>query len=328
MKFILTTALKIILWSIIVFIPVCLFITLFAVSEKNIPLWNIGIRNVAVMARYYLMPSLAISYIISALMTAAFIDKVRVRSIIMLHIPAVLAGLVMFGGLQLAQGKRYPLPIVRGKMTLGPAVFLKKDVFNQAGERSLLVREDAKKKSTVLLYDRRNNNLLFTQDKIAIDEKSRNLVISFGGGRTLKRESIPFKNLGEQKLFKNPVALIYASKVREAVSYVKGSLDGLAPRDAFIFLSAFLLSIIMIAIPLGFALNDAGWAFSGITGVVVTLVLLPYLCWGVFRALEAADLRATLLAKYSYLFPCIILGAIGIFMDILLKVSLKTRPAK
>jgi hypothetical protein len=90
--------------------------------------------------------------------------------------------------------------------------------------------------------------------------------------------------------------------------------------DKFLFLGTLYLSLLMISIPLTYALNDGGWGFSGIIGVIFILIVLPFFYGVSLRTMQTFNINIPLLARFSYLLPSIIFGFIGILIDIAVKV--------
>ena len=160
MKFIFKTIFKILVLFIILIIPVGLFITFFALNQKQIPVWNIGIRNIVLFSKNYALPIITISYFIATLLTVSLIDKMKVRSIFLLHIPAVLIGVVIIGVFFLIQSNNYPLSLIEKRMYLGYRTFFKENVFNDLRERSVLLMRTDQNQFTVYLYDKVNNSLI------------------------------------------------------------------------------------------------------------------------------------------------------------------------
>ena len=128
MKFLAKSILHIIIFMLILIIPVTLFVTFFTLRIINLPLWNIGIANVLIQARKFVAPSLVISYLLATLLVVARVDKMRVKSIFMLHIPAVVVACIIGGGLFMLQERQMmtqlPGPVERD-MDLAPHRFFR-----------------------------------------------------------------------------------------------------------------------------------------------------------------------------------------------------------
>ena len=127
MKFLAKSVLNIIIFMLFLIIPVALFVTFFTLRNLNLPLWDIGIVNVLIQARKYLLPSIVINYLLATLLVVARVDKMRVKSIFMLHVPAVVVACIIGAGLFLLQERpimKNPLRSAGQDMDLAPHRFL------------------------------------------------------------------------------------------------------------------------------------------------------------------------------------------------------------
>jgi hypothetical protein len=328
MGFILTTAKKIVVRFIICLVPVALFITVFSLWSQGIPVWNIGIRNVLVTARGFFMPIVISSYLIAALLTVALLDKTKVLSILLLHIPPLIAGALIMGGAYLVQRERRPFPILKSSLTLGYRVFVRENVFNELKDRSLLLRAtDKRGRYDVFIYDRKTNRLDVFPSLEAVRGRGRSffvseaeeaLVVSQGPGR--KTVTVPYEEFrGRPVLTRNVLVGAYTKRIRDMRDLIGIHADRLAGRDRRLFYAALFLSVLMISIPLTFAFNDAGWGFSGITGALIILAALPYLYWGVFTLVWRTRLRSYMAVGFGYLYPCVLICFLGVLIDLLIK---------
>jgi len=108
MKFLVKSVINTFIFMAILIIPVTLFITFFALSNIDLPLWNIGVRNILMHAGSLLIPALVLSYLIATLLVVALVDKIRVKSIILLHVPSIILALVIGAGLYTSRGEQVP----------------------------------------------------------------------------------------------------------------------------------------------------------------------------------------------------------------------------
>ena len=137
MKFILKTALKILVLSIILIIPVGLIITCLSITQRGIPVGNLGVRNIFLYAQNYSLLIFFISYLMSSLLVTSLIDKLKVKSVIALHIPALIVGTVFAGGIYFTRYRHYPLPLGENTLKLDHKTFLREGVFNEAFKISI-----------------------------------------------------------------------------------------------------------------------------------------------------------------------------------------------
>jgi hypothetical protein len=325
MGFILKTVRKVLIRFIIFLVPVSLFIAVFSIGGQGIPVWNIGIRNVLVTARGFFLPIVITSYLIATLFTVALVDKTRVRSIVLLHIPPLIAGALIMGGAYLVQRERRPFPIVKSAVTLGYRVFVKENVFNELKDRSLLLRGAERGRYNVFIHDRRSNRLDVIPDvgsALSVDESRQALVIPQGEGKGRKALAIPYEEFhGKPVLSRNLLARVYIDKIRDMRGVIGEHSGRLPRRDRYLFYALLFLSVLMISIPLTFVFNDAGWGFSGITGALIILAALPYLYWGVFTLVWRTRLRSYMAVGYGYLYPCALICFLGVLIDLLIKMK-------
>ena len=319
---------KILLRFAVLLTPIGLFVSFLLLGRRGIPAWNIGIRNVIALALGNAAPIAIVSYLVATLLTVALIDKTKVRSIFLVHIPPILAGVIILGGLYLIQNTRRPFPLVRGALTLGRKVFIKENVFTNLKEYSLLLKEKGKDPLTLFIYDRAKNDLdvipglRFERGKpnaLYLDDRSETVVIKRKGAEIL---SFPYREFGSKPAVTGSrLVRFYAKGAGAAAKILEAHGAKLRRRDRYLFSAALLLSVLMLSIPLTFAFNDAGWGFSGLTGAVLVLAALPYVYWGVFKAFQATGLRAYLTVGYGYLFPCAILCLLGVLIDLIIKIK-------
>ena len=319
---------KILLRFAVLLTPIGLFVSFLLLGRRGIPAWNIGIRNVIALALGNAVPIAVVSYLVATLLTVALIDKTKVRSIFLLHIPPILAAVIILGGLYLIQNTRQPFPLVRGALTLGRKVFIKENVFTNLKEYSLLLEEKGKDPLTLFIYDRAKNDLdvipglRFERVKpnaLYLDDRSETVVIKRKGAEIL---SFPYREFGSKPAVTGSrLVRFYAKGAGAAAKILEAHGAKLRRRDRYLFSAALLLSVLMLSIPLTFAFNDAGWGFSGITGAVLVLAALPYVYWGVFKAFQATGLRAYLTVGYGYLTPCAILCLLGFLIDLIIKIK-------
>lgn len=319
---------KILLRFAVLLTPIGLFVSFLLLGRRGIPAWNIGIRNVIALALGNAAPIAIVSYLAATLLTVALIDKTKVRSIFLVHIPPILAAVIILGGLYLIQNKRQPFPLVRGALTLGRKVFIKENVFTNLKEYSLFLKEKGKDPLTLFIYDRAKNDLgvipglRFERGKpnaLYLDDRSETVVIKRKGAEIL---SFPYREFGSKPAVTGSrLVRFYAKGAGAAAKILEAHGAKLRRRDRYLFSAALLLSVLMLSIPLTFAFNDAGWGFSGLTGAVLVLAALPYVYWGVFKAFQATGLRAYLTVGYGYLFPCAILCLLGVLIDLIIKIK-------
>jgi hypothetical protein len=325
MKFIGRAIIRILILFVILIIPVGFFITFFALNQKNIPIWNIGIRNVLSFAGYYSVPIVAISYFIATLITVSLVDKMKIRSLILLHIPPVLIGAALIGGFYMLQVKRQPFKIIEHGVRLGYGSFLKEGVFNEVGNRAIMIEKNEQNRFTLYVYNRENNDLFvlgtLPRSSISIDRAGQK--VSFTSGkRKIITYTVPFKDFHSYEgVADNRIIQLYVNQLRKTVSSFRKYFQQAEGMERFLFLGAVFISMLMISIPLTYALNDGGWGFSGITGAIFIVLVLPFLYGGIFFIIQKMRLSTSFLGSYAYLFPAVVFALVGIVLDIAVKVK-------
>jgi hypothetical protein len=177
------------------------------------------------------------------------------------------------------------------------------------------------------MHDRKTNNLEIFPNLAAgrergrsffVDEAEEAFVVSQGpGGKTV---TVPYDEFsGGPFLMRNVLVRAYTGRIRDMRDLIGIHADRLSGRDRRIFFAALFLSVLMVSIPLTFAFNDAGWGFSGITGAIIILAALPYLYWGVFTLVWRTRLRSYMAVGFGYLYPCVLVCALGVLIDLLIK---------
>ncbi len=330
MKFILKTTIKILIFSVLFIIPIGLFITFFSLSGRNIPIWNIGIRNILLFSQNYSLLIIFISYLISTLLIISLTDKQKVRSIFLLHIPALIAGGILVGGIYLTRYRHYPLSLGEKNVQLDHRAFLRENVFNDVSGKLILIKKSENNYYTLYIYDRTKNDLVIannvgigTGKKNFISISQNNRRLNFTYERNKKSESliIPYKDFTvKNDLINNRLINRYTVQIRKLTISLSNYFMNLDQTDKYIFLGTLFISVLMISIPLTYALNDGGWGFSGIIGVILLLVLLPFFYGAVFKILQRFRFGMSFLGRYSYLSSPLILCFCGFFIDLLVKI--------
>jgi hypothetical protein len=324
MKFIGRAIIRILILFVILIVPVGFFITFFALNQKNIPIWNIGIRNVLSVAGYYRVPIVAISYFIATLITVSLVDKMKIRSLILLHIPPVFIGAALIGGFYLSQTKQQPFKIIEHRVRLGYGSFLEKGVFNEVGNRAMMIQKNEQNLFTLYVYTRESNDLLVMdrvpRSAISIDQTGQK--VSFTSGKRKKiTYTVPFKDFHSYEgATSNRMFRLYVNQLRKTVYSFREYFQQAEGKQRFLFLGAVFISVLMISIPLTYALNDGGWGFSGITGAIFIVLVLPFVYGGIFFILQKIRFSASFLGSFAYLFPAMVFAIIGIVLDIAIKV--------
>ncbi len=331
MKFILKTALKILVLSIILVIPVGLIITCLSLNQRGIPVGNLGVRNILLYAQNYSLLIFFISYLMSSLLVTALLDKLKVQSIIALHIPALIVGAVFAGGIYFTRYRHYPLPPGENTIKLDHKTFLRDGVFNEVSDKAIMLKSSGENNFTLYLYDKTSNDLSITgnlsaekngKDLVFIDEPNRIVYFTYKKNQATGLLKIPFNAFTvNNKLFDNPLLHRYMRQIRNVINSIKKYMDALPQTEKYIFSGVLYLSVLMILTPLTYALNDRGWGFAGLIGIMILLVVTPFFYGAIIKLFGKVRFNLSFLRQYSYLSLPLLLCIFGIFLDILVKTT-------
>jgi hypothetical protein len=274
MSFLFTTIRKIVIFFILFLIPVGLFISFFSLYQDDIPVWNIGIRNLLVTARNLTVPIIAVSFLLSVLFTVSLIDKMKVRSIFVLHVPALFIGAVVVWIFYGSASRSEPLHVGGQDVRLGYLSFFREGVFTDAGEKTILMKTHKGGPHTFYIFDRTKGTLTVLpmaeigpsrktggkpENRVIIDRKNKDILFQ-SGGKTVT--AVPFREFRQGgSSIDNPLVGIYVDRLKKTLAAIRARARNLHGTDLLLFLSMFFLSVIMIALPLTYALNDGGWGF-------------------------------------------------------------------
>jgi len=335
MKFIGKTILKIFVYILVLIIPVTLLVTCFTLVTASIPLWNIGIRNILRHSMHFLLPSIFISYLIATPVVVSLVDKMKVRSLLLLHIPPIIAGGILGGLLFIAQTEEMPIFIKKDVLHIGVNTFFRREVFNEIGDRVVYIHPYTKDLNQLYLYNKKDGHLFAInrvnigrrgQNYLSVDEKNRMVHIVARNNPQVGEVEIPFSSFktGDGTLSLN-IASSYRNQIVKVYRQFRSAVSGLKQRDGLILAGALFLSVLLISIPLSYGFNDRGWTFSGAAGVFLVLAALPYFYGFVLKILYRISPEHAYMGRYSYLVPALVFCIIGFILDILVKMGGRTR---
>lgn len=328
MKFIIRTTLRIIFLTLLFTVPIGLFITVLMLAGRDVPLWNIGIRNILIVSKNLLVPIVLASYLFSTLFALALVDRMKMRSIILLHVPPLVAGAVIAA--VLAFSGLIDIIDTSGAIDRNTAVgyrtFLKRDVFNRVDGSMIRMSQDVPARSSLLLYEKDSNTLIPMNNislskSVKIDRAKRLLLISYEGKTIRYSKGFPFSDFVKKSpLTSGRFVGFYTGHVRSLLRTVRSQYFNLTGRDRMLFGGFLFLSVLLFSISLTNVMNDRGWRLFGIVAVFFILFLLPLFYRAIFRITDTAGINPEFLGRYSFLFPAILAGGCGIIIDILAKI--------
>lgn len=329
MGFIIKTTVKIIIFFLLLIIPTALLISFFSLSQRNIPLWNIGFRNLFQHARNYYRPIIIISYLAGSLFTLSLTDKTRGKSLILLHIPPLIVLGILSGLFYLGETNRLLISIETGNIDIGYRTFIKENVFNDVKNRFIFL-EIKGGKNILYIYDREKNEVLTLdnltigregRNSLYIDEVNRRVTVRSGKDNSMKIIDIPYSDFQREKnITKNKILLLYGKQLSTVIKNIRDKFSVLPRMDTYLYFTSIILSILMVSIPLIYIINDVGWGFSGFTGFIMVLAIMPFVYGAALSGLQKININLSYLGSYSYLFPSIVIGLSGILIDVFAKV--------
>jgi hypothetical protein len=324
MKYIIRTILRIVLLMLLFVIPIGFFITAIVLTGRNIPLSNIGIRNFLTVSKNLLAPTVLAAYLFSTGLAVALTDKMKVHSIILLHIPPLLVGAAI-GAVMFSSGQLSAFGHATAGLELGYRTFLKTGVFNRADGSMILLDSEKNGKSLILLYNKDTNALIpmnagSLRDHIRVDAERGLLSISYKKKTGSYSGRFPFGSfVPETLLTSGGFVRFYTSRLRSLLLGIRGQYAGLTPGERNLYGFFLSLSLLLLLIPLVYAMNDRGWGFFGIIGLFTVLFVLPFFFRVLFHIQDGLGKRA-LSGGYSFLIPAIAAGGCGILIDILIAI--------
>jgi len=328
MKLIIRMILRIVLLMLLFVVPIGLFITAVALTGRHIPLFNIGIRNFLAVSKNLLVGIVFSSYLFATGLTVAITDRMKVRSIVLLHIAPLVVGAAI--GAVFFSGKLGTISPVSSGLELGYRTFLKTGVFNRAGGSMILLDREIDGRSAILLYDIETDTLLPMntgplRDNIKVDAGKGLLSISYNQETTRYSGRFPFGNfIRKTPLNAGRFVRFYTGQLRSLLLRIRGQYTGLAPGERTLYGFALSVSVILLLVPLVFAMNDKSWRFFGIIGLFTVLFLLPLFYRALFRIQDGLGERI-LPGGYSFLIPAIAAGGCGILIDIIITLRERTK---
>jgi hypothetical protein len=329
MKFILKTTLRILLLVLLFIVPIGLFISLLALGQRDIPLWNIGFRNVVASAHNFFLPIIFSTYIFSTLFAVALVDPMKVKSIFALHLPPLIAGCIIFIIVIFAG----TVPQKKASVTTGYRTFLRENVFNENGNSLLYIRRKGSSVYQAYIYEKETNNLVAVKQiavgkGLRVDNKNRRILLDLKGTGRNGLYIFPFDGFTKKTIItQNKFLSFYETQIRSLLRSVRNEYGRLPDKDARIYGLFMALSVLLLSIPLTYALNDQGWGLSGIVSIFLILFLLPLVYRAVFGAIDRAGGNPGFLGHYSYLFPSLVIILLGIIIDVATKIRRRDKVA-
>jgi hypothetical protein len=215
----------------------------------------------------------------------------------------------------------------------GHLTFLKENAFNNTGNALLYIRSKGPSFYDIYIYEKESNNLVAAEQisigkELRIDNTNRRILLKFDRNGQKNSYIFPFKGFVKKTtLTQNRFLSFYMKQIRLLQQNIQNEYTRLPENDARIFGLFMVLSVLLISIPITYALNDKGWGLSGIVSVFLILFLLPILYRTIYNVIERTGGNPALLGHYSYLFPSVLIIILGIIVDVITKVRGRNRIA-
>lgn len=336
----LRTTLKLLLLIPATAVPLTLLATLFALHQSRLPLWNLGARNVLRSASGYALPALLIGYLLSVLLVVALVDKMKVRSLLMVHLPPLLAGALLAGALCLAGAcagrEQLPFPLERNTVRVGVNTFVPREVLVPAGDRVLYLGGPG---GPLYLYDRGEGATLVMREValsrrgaggLYLDPAGRRVVIhppsgavyAPGGGRPGGEGEpvrIPYEAFQEpDPLLSSPLLIAYAGRLRTLFREARDATGSLESRRGAAVLGTLAFSLLLLVVPLAYGLNDRGWGVAGLAGALFLLAAVPVACGLVLAGARRLQEAGMLPGIHPFLPAAVVFALVGIMLDLVI----------
>jgi hypothetical protein len=253
----------------------------------------------------------------------------RVTSLLALHIPPILVGVIMGMIFGLLQGREAPLPVNAEGLRIGYATFLKRNVFIETEDYTFYL-DTGGDTSALFVYSRSDSNLIVDGsiafgEEIRLDREGNRVLFRPGAGRRGGYE-VPFDEfVTYEGIWTESIVRSYARRLRSIYGQLRIRMNALDRQRSFILMGVLLLSTLMIIIPLTFGLNEHGWGFSGVVGVFLVLGLLPYIYALILGGINRLSRDPQFLGGYTYLFPAAVFAMLGILLDIIVTMRRSAR---
>lgn len=330
MKTILSITKKIVILLIILFIPISLLVATSYLSFNSIPLWNIGIRNILIVIQNLFLPILFIDYIISIAFVISFTDKMLLKSLIKVHIGAIIPAIFLLSFYYVIIEKNYSLKLSERKIYTGYLTYVKPESFYEIDNRILfLTKKDVNKFDAYILNKESGELKIFEEIKYSyrkevgsfyLDKNNDTMVFYSKSGKKIIVEEIPLKkeSWNHLKTF-TPINKTIQRIFIPAYTRLNSNISSLAAINKIILMSALIIAIIVFLIPFCYIMNDALWGFSGLNGMVLGLTLIPVIL--MLAEKFATGLNINILGNYNFLLLAIIAFIPGILLDVIIAVS-------
>ena len=311
---------RIFIYFAILFIPVAIFVITYQVNNLGFTVTKLGIRSIFEIGIKNLPLIIIASYILALILSIALIDKIKVDSLLVLHIPPIIISIGLITIFYFSSGNNNFFITEERVIRPGYRLFFKERVFNEINNDILYIYS-VNNKNRYLLYNREKNNIIllsglsFKDDRVILLDIKKQPVMS------LQYKEISIKkdeNLLTTKYFKR-----YIKTIKFIVFKIKEIYGSLKKIDGYIFLGSMLVSFLILSIPLAFIINDGGWGVTGLIGVILIMGFVPYIYNILFKFNKLYKPIVSLMGSYSYLIYPAIISLIGIILDIIISFSKK-----
>ncbi len=311
---------RIAVYFLIFLIPSALIIASFKCYSTGINIFNVGIRSITNIILNNLLSIILISYTVSVIFSIALIDKVRVNSLVLLHLIPIVITAGIIGVFYLAESKGRFFITPEEKIAVGYRTFFKRDVFNEINGNLIFIGsiKTSNKKQNIFLYKTENDKII-PVNKIKFKNGS---IILYGSKKPIKTFNY-FEASKKPFIYSNKMVINYIRTLTGVMKKFKGTYNRLSGINRYYYLLALIVSFFIMSIPLAFILNDGAWNTSGIIGVMLIIGLTPYFYRFIINYIGKIRLNFLISSGYNYLLLPILIIVIGIILNITIKLSKK-----
>jgi hypothetical protein len=124
----------------------------------------------------------------------------------------------------------------------------------------------------------------------------------------------------QDALLSNRLLSAYARRLRDLYLRIETNTADLGYRQQTMLLGVLFLSVLLLSIPMAYGLNDRGWGFAGLAGILLIVVLVPVAYSLLLSAAERLRAGESMSGVYPLLFPAVAGTLLGIVLDVVIAV--------
>ncbi len=309
------------IYFIIFLLPSALVIVSYKLYSMGISIYNLGINSIFYLFISNLLTIILTSYILAVIFSVALIDKVKVSSLIILHLIPIFITIGIMSIFYFTTQKGRFFLINSSSIKIGYKTFFKRGRFNEVKDKIIYIGSPHlnTKESTSFIYDRINNKIVpISRIKI------RNGEIYFYKNDNKPTYRITYKDATRNpSIYSSKLLVKYTNTMQNVIEKIKETYKLLKGLHKYYYMISMVVSFLILIIPLAFIMNDGAWGTSGITGIMIIICFIPYFYHLLFK--YGRYLHITFFRKLhlEYLIFPIMITVIGVIFNLVIKISRK-----